>query len=151
MQLNYRGNHGLFVYKNSAGDFATNTKNYRTLLGFDISYGESDYSWYRFLNHLKERGLNGLKMVISVAHAGLVKAIKETFINVSWQRCQVHFLRNILDKTPKNETKEFKEDIKALFRNQDIKIARIVKKELFNKYEDDKKYQASLVILDKGF
>ena len=123
----------------------------RRLLGFDISDGESDYSWSRFFNHLKERGLNGLKMVISDAHAGLVKAIKETFINVSWQRCQVHFLRNILDKTPKKETKEFKEDIKALFRIQDIKIARIVKNELFKKYEGEKKYQASLSILDEGF
>ena len=123
----------------------------RRLLGFDISDGESDYSWSRFFNHLKERGLNGLKMVISDAHAGLVKAIKETFINVSWQRCQVHFLRNILDKTPKKETKEFKEDIKALFRIQDIKIARIFKNELFKKYEGEKKYQASLSILDEGF
>lgn len=123
----------------------------RRLLGFDISDGESDYSWSRFFNHLKERGLNGLKMVISDAHAGLVKAIKETFLNVSWQRCQVHFLRNILAKTPKKETKEFKEDIKALFRIQDIKIARLVKNELFKKYEGDKKYQASLTILDDGF
>ena len=123
----------------------------RRLLGFDISDGESDYSWSRFFNHLKERGLNGLKMVISDAHSGLVKAIKQTFINVSWQRCQVHFLRNILAKTPKKETKEFKEDIKALFRIQDIKIARIVKNELFKKYEGDKKYQASLAILDEGF
>ena len=90
-------------------------------------------------------------MVISDAHTGLVKAIKENFLNVSWQRCQVHFLRNILAKIPKKETKEFKEDIKALFRIQDIKIARIVKNELFKKYEGDKKYQASLAILDEGF
>lgn len=123
----------------------------RRLLGFDISDGESDYSWSRFFNYLKERGLNGLKMVISDAHTGLVKAIKENFLNVSWQRCQVHFLRNILAKIPKKETREFKEDIKALFRIQDIKIARIVKNELFKKYEGEKKYQASLAILDEGF
>ena len=123
----------------------------RRLLGFDISDGESDYSWSRFFNYFKERGLNGVKMVISDAPMGLVKAIKENFLNVSWQRCQVHFLRNILAKTPKKETKEFKEDIKALFRIQDIKIARIVKNELFKKYEGEKKYQASLAILDEGF
>ncbi|WP_066127265.1 IS256 family transposase [Globicatella sanguinis] len=123
----------------------------RRLLGFDISDGESDYSWSRFFNYLKERGLNGLKMVISDAHTGLVKVIKENFLNVSWQRCQVHFLRNILAKIPKKETREFKEDIKALFRIQDIKIARIVKNELFKKYEGEKKYQASLAILDEGF
>lgn len=92
----------------------------RRLLGFDISDDKSDDSWSRFINYLKERGLNDVKMVISDAHTGLVKAIKENFLNVSWQRYQVHFLRNTLDKTPKKETKEFKEDIKALFHIQEI-------------------------------
>lgn len=124
---------------------------YRKILGFDISSGESEYSWSNFFEHLKQRGLSGLKMVISDAHKGLVKAIKESFINVSWQRCQVHFLRNVLSKTPKKDTKEFREDIKALFRIQDIKIARVVKDEIFKKYEKEKKYQASLNILDEGF
>lgn len=90
-------------------------------------------------------------MVISDAHKGLVKSIKETFTNVSWQRCQVHFLRNILNRLPKKDTREFREDIKTLFRIQYIKIARIVKGEILKKYEEEKKYQASLDILDEGF
>lgn len=90
-------------------------------------------------------------MVISDAHKGLVKSIKETFIDVSWQRCQVHFLRNILSRIPKKDTKDFREYIKALFRIQDIKIARVVKEEIYKKYEKEKKYQASLNILDEGF
>lgn len=68
-------------------------------------------------------------MLISDSHKGLVKAIKETFINMSWQRCQVHFLRNILSKAPKKNTEEFRTDIKALFKIQDINLARKMKDE----------------------
>lgn len=90
-------------------------------------------------------------MIISDAHKGLVKAIKETFVNVIWQRCQVHFLRNILSKTPKKNTEEFRTDIKALFKIQDIVLARKIKDEIFLKYEKEKKYQNSLNTLDEGF
>lgn len=90
-------------------------------------------------------------MVISDAHKGLVKAIKETFVNVIWQRCQVHLLRNILSKAPKKNTKEFRTDIKALFNIQDINIARKMKDEIFFKYENEKKFQNSLNTLDEGF
>ena len=97
------------------------------------------------------RGLSGLKMIISDAHKGLVKAIKETFLNVIWQRLQVHFLRNILSKTPKKNTDEFRTYIKTLFKIQDINLARKMKDEIFLKYETENKYQNSLNILDEGF
>ena len=90
-------------------------------------------------------------MLISDSHKGLVKAIKETFINMSWQRCQVHFLRNILSKAPKKNTEEFRTDIKALFKIQDINLARKMKDEIFLKYENEQKFQNSLNTLDEGF
>ena len=90
-------------------------------------------------------------MIISDAHKGLVKAIKEIFVNVIWQRCQVHFLRNILSKAPKKNTEEFRTDIKALFKIQDINLARKMKEEIFLKYENEKKFQNSLNTLDEGF
>ena len=90
-------------------------------------------------------------MVISNAHQGLVKAIKETFVNVIWQRCQVHFLRNILSNAPKKNTEDFRADIKALFKIQDINLARKMKGEIFLKYEKEKKLQNSLDTLDEGF
>lgn len=128
-----------------------NEEGRREIIGFKISEKESEDTWYLFFEYLKQKGLKGIKMVISDAHKGLVKSIKESFINASWQRCQVHFLRNILSKIPKKDTKEFREDIKSLFRIQDIKIARTVKEELFKKYEEKKKYQNSLNVLDEGF
>jgi len=128
-----------------------NEKGRREIIGFKLSNSESEYSWSEFFKYLTQRGLSGLKMVISDAHKGLVKAIKETFIDVSWQRCQVHFLRNILSKAPKKNTEEFREDIKALFKIQDINLARKMKNEIFSKYESEKKYQKSLDALDEGF
>lgn len=128
-----------------------NEEGRREIIGFKISEKESEDTWSLFFEYLKQKGLKGIKMVISDAHKGLVKSIKESFINASWQRCQVHFLRNILSKIRKKDTKEFREDIKSLFRIQDIKIARTVKEELFKKYEEKKKYQNSLNVLDEGF
>ena len=97
-------------------------KGNREIIGLDLSDRESEYSWSNFFEYLKSRGLSGLKMIISDAHKGLVKAIKETFVNVIWQRCHVHFLRNILSKVPKKNTDEFRTYIKALFKIQDINI-----------------------------
>ncbi len=128
-----------------------NEKGSREIIGFDISDGENEYSRSDFFEYLKQRGLSCVKMLILDAHKGLVKAIKETSINVTWQRCQVHFLRNILSKAPKKNTEEFREDIKSLFKIQDIKLARKVKDEIFKKYENEKKYQNSLNVLDEGF
>lgn len=126
-------------------------KGNREIIGLDLSCSESEYSWSNFFEYLKSRGLSGLKMVISDAHKGLVKAIKETFVNVIWQRCQIHFLRNILSKSPKKNTEEFRTDIKALFKIQDINLARKMKEEIFLKYETEKKFQNSLDTLDEGF
>lgn len=128
-----------------------NEKGKREIIGLDVSDGENEYSWSNFFEYLKTRGLSGLKMIVSDAHKGLVKAIKESFLNVVWQRCQVHFLRNILSKTPKKNSEEFRSDIKALFKIQDIVLARKMKKEVFAKYENEKKLHNSLNALDEGF
>lgn len=128
-----------------------NEQGQREIIGMMISENESLNTWNNFFEYLKARGLSGLKMVISDAHKGLVSAIKETFLNVSWQRCQAHFIRNILSKTPKKNTKEFRSDLKALFKITDINLARKMKEELFSKYEEDKRYQKSLEVLDEGF
>ena len=72
----------------------------REIIGLMIQNGESESSWIKFFEYLKERGLNGTELVISDAHKGLVSAIREAFTGASWQRCQVHFMRNILQVVP---------------------------------------------------
>lgn len=64
----------------------------REIIGFMIQNEESDDTWSIFFEYLKERGLQGTELIISDAHKGLVSAIRKSFTNASWQRCQVHFL-----------------------------------------------------------
>ena len=79
----------------------------REIIGFKIQESESEESWSTFFESLKERELTGLQLVISDAHKGLIAAVRKSFINVAWQRCQVHFLRNILSKIPRRGSKRF--------------------------------------------
>ena len=123
----------------------------REIIGFIIQDTESEESWSNFFDHLKSRDLNGLKMVISDAHKGLVNAIKVSFPGISWQRCQVHFLRNILSSVPKKDSKSFREQAKAIFRLTCIDAARVAKNLLVEAYEEQPKYAKACRILDEGF
>ncbi len=123
----------------------------REIIGFLIQDTESEKSWYNFFLHLKERKLGNIKMVISDAHKGLVNAIKTSFPGVSWQRCQVHFLRNILSSIPKKDSKSFREQVKAIFRLTSIDAARVAKNLLIEAYEEQSKYEKACRILDEGF
>ena len=112
-----------------------NEEGCREIIGLDLRSSEIEYLWSNFFEYLKVRGLSGIKMVVSDGHKGLVKAIKETFVNFIWQRCQVHFLRNVLSKAPKKNTEEFIPVTKALFKIQDMNLARKMNVEIFLKYE----------------
>jgi putative transposase len=69
---------------------------YREVLGAWVADSESEASWGAVFGELKQRGLRGVRYVVSDDHAGMVKAIGRHFQNVVWQRCQVHFVRNAL-------------------------------------------------------
>jgi putative transposase len=73
----------------------------REVLGVDIGDSEDETFWTRFLRSLKERGLSGVRLVISDAHAGLKASIRKCFAGSSWQRCRVHYARNLLAAVPK--------------------------------------------------
>ncbi len=69
--------------------------------GLKVGDSESEGFWSEFLASLKERGLTGVKLVVSDAHAGLTKAIRRQLQGCVWQRCRVHFARNLLQCVPK--------------------------------------------------
>jgi transposase-like protein len=73
----------------------------RELLGLKVGDSETEAFWAEFISHLKERGLAGVKLVISDAHIGLTKAIRRQLQGSVWQRCRVHFARNLLQCVPK--------------------------------------------------
>lgn len=73
---------------------------YREVLGVRICDSESEAGWLETFRWLKRRGLAGVDVVVSDAHEGLVRALRRCFQGAVWQRCQAHFRRNVLDKTP---------------------------------------------------
>ena len=73
----------------------------REILGFAIGPCESEPFWQEFLKNLVARGLSGVELVISDAHEGLKKAIRKVLLEASWQRCTVHFMRNVLAHVPR--------------------------------------------------
>ena len=73
----------------------------RELLGIKVGDSETESFWSEFIGSLKERGLTGVKLVISDAHVGLTKAIRRMLQGSCWQRCRVHFARNLLQRVPK--------------------------------------------------
>ena len=92
-----------------------NALGYREVLGIAVGDSEAEGFWRQFLSSLKERGLTGTRLVISDAHLGLTAAIKRMFQGCSWQRCRVHFLRNLLSHVPKAGQDMVAAAMKAVF------------------------------------
>lgn len=130
---------------------AISENNKREVLGLTVDHTESYESWRNFLGHLKSRGLQSPKLVISDAHQGLQKAIHREFIGTTWQRCNVHFKRNIFDKLPKKDSDDIKTMIKRIFEAITIEDMRLFKDELMSKYGNNPKFEKALSILDEGF
>lgn len=85
----------------------------REVLGFDMS--EDGAFWTAFLRQPVSRGLRGLKLAISDAHEGLRKSIAEVLAGASWQRCRVHFMRNILSQVPKSSQAMVSSIVRMIF------------------------------------
>jgi putative transposase len=91
----------------------------REVLGFDVGDSEDGAFWTAFLRSLKTRGLHGVQLVISDAHAGLKHAIQAVLIGAAWQRCRVHFLRNVLAQVPKGHADMVAAAIRTIFAQPD--------------------------------
>src|SRR5690606_16909202 len=79
--------------------------------------------WSEFFTWLKQRGLTGVDLVVSDHHGGLVNAIRRHFQGASWQRCQVHLMRNVLDAAPAYCQHSLKAKIRLMFNAPDIETA----------------------------
>lgn len=95
-------------YLNKALFVATGVREdgYREILGATIADVEDDGFWSIFFEELKERGLRGVKLVISDGHKGIQKAVQESFLGASWQMCNVHFERAVLKSIKKKDKRE---------------------------------------------
>lgn len=97
----------------------------REVLGLDVFQSEDYACWKGFLRSLVGRGLAGVKLVVSDAHEGLKRAIGEVFLGASWQRCRVHFLRNLLGKVPKEAQGMLLAATRVIFEQEDKEAARL--------------------------
>ena len=84
----------------------------REILGTKLADSEDSLFWEDLFEDLKERGLRGVKLIVSDGHKGIQKAVRESFIGSSWQMCQVHLIRQALKKVPKKKQKEMADKIK---------------------------------------
>jgi transposase-like protein len=92
---------------------------HREVLGFAVGDSEDGAFWTAFLRSLKARGLTGTQLVISDAHAGLKAAIEAVLLGAAWQRCRVHFMRNVLARVPKGNSEMVAAAIRTVFAQPD--------------------------------
>ncbi|MBQ3370776.1 MAG: IS256 family transposase [Mogibacterium sp.] len=129
--------------------FGTNDQGHREILGFGVYHNESKETWNDFLRSLKKRGLNGVLMITSDAHEGIVDAISKVFPSVPWQRCQFHFSKNIADKAPKKYQAGLRGELTELWNCSTIEQAHQKRDEIIRDYCEVA--ESSIACLDEGF
>jgi transposase-like protein len=108
----------------------------RSVLGVSVSLSEAEVHWREFFKSLLARGLHGVELITSDAHAGLQEARRACFHGVAWQRCQFHLLHNAWAHVPRQEMKrEVAEDLKSMFDAADERAAREQLARVVRKYE----------------
>ena len=93
---------------------AVSADGYREVIGVTEGAKEDKSGWYNFLRSLKQRGLRGVKLIISDKCLGLVESAAEVFPKALWQRCIVHFYRNVFSHVPRQKTREVADMLKAI-------------------------------------
>lgn len=129
--------------------YATNPDGAREIIGFDLFDNETNDTWFMFIESLRKRGLHGVRVITSDAHQGILYAIKKVFPDVPWQRCQTHFSRNIMDKTPKKYQKGLHSELFEMYNAPGIEEARKIRDRIIGDYNDVA--PDAMECLDNGF
>ena len=124
------------------------TDGHREVLAIEPMAMESKDSYLALFRDLRSRGLEVPKLIISDAHTGLVAAIQEGFPGASWQRCKVHFMRNILAHIPQRSKEAFAKDLKQIWLAEDAEHARSLAVALAEKYRS--RYPKAIECLENG-
>ncbi len=106
---------------------------YRRILGVSEGHKEDKAGWLGFLKELKKRGLKGVRLMISDACLGLVESIAEVFPDADWQRCAVHFYRNVFSHVPRGKMREVAAMLKAIHAQENREAAESKSKDVINK------------------
>jgi transposase-like protein len=129
-------------YVNKAFFVATGIREdgYREILGAKMADNEGDIFWSSFFDDLKERGLDGVKLVVSDGHKGIQNAVQTSFLGASWQMCNVHFQRAVLKSIKKKDKAEIANKLKDAMEDE----AKM--QELANELREKKYFKAAETI-----
>ena len=111
---------------------------FRRILGVSEGHKEDRSGWLGFLKELKRRGLAGVRLMISDACLGLVESIAEVFPDADWQRCAVHFYRNVFSHVPRGKMREVAAMLKAIHAQENREAAESKSKDVISKLRDMK-------------
>jgi len=128
--------------------YGVNIQGKREILSIEPMYDESASSWEATFNHLKERGLKKVWLVVSDAHSGISSAVSRCFVGCSWQRCKVHFMRNILARVKHSDKKTVAEKLKQIWLQPDQESALRTATIFIDEYQD--KYPEAIRCLESG-
>jgi putative transposase len=119
---------------------------FRRILGVCEGEKEDKAGWLAFLKHLKSRGLKGVRLMISDACLGLVEALSETFPDADWQRCVVHFYRNVFSHVPNGRVREVAAMLKAIHAQENQAAAQAKAKEVVKNLKAKKLRKAAELV-----
>ena len=119
------------------------------IIAVEAMENESEATYTELFNKLKARGLEKVWLCVSDAHAGLQAAIRKCFIGSVWQRCKVHFMRNIMATVPKKQKETFGAELKKIWQAETKEDAIKLKDAFVEKYAD--KYDKAVECLEEGF
>jgi putative transposase len=125
-----------------------NLEGKREVLAVEPMYEESEASYTALFASLKKRGLQNVWLAVSDAHQGLVAAIEKSFVGCSWQRCKVHFMRNILAHVPAKDKESFAAKLKQIWQQPDYESAKRYAELLIEEYET--RFPKAVEVLENG-
>jgi len=127
---------------------AINTKGQKEILAIEPMDNESTDTWTVFFDRLKARGLRHIELLVSDAHQGIQSSLKNAFIGTSWQRCKVHFMRNILARIPHKQKELVGKYLTHMFNQSHYDQAKQVAKEVITKFQ--KIFPEAMEVLSDG-
>jgi transposase-like protein len=125
---------------------AVSDEGYREILGITEGVKEDKESWLSFLRHLRERGLRDTQLFITDKCLGLVESIIDCFPGARWQRCTVHFYRNVFTVVPHSKVRYVAAMLKAIHAQEDIAGARKKAQEVIDKLKELRLKQAAQIV-----
>ena len=124
------------------------SEGYRQVLGVREGVKEDKESWREFLRDLKSRGLSGVRLIISDKCLGLVETTGEFYPEAEWQRCMVHWYRNVLKDVPRKKTKHVAAMLKAIHAQEDLEAARGKAEDVVTKLQGMRLTKAAACVRD---